>query len=211
MCGVFTLCEKKTECAQKTGCSSLRNIALPSFHLGRLTSYTILSIASYYLLQYGFPWSPLRQALIIVMLTLASLIYVTHLFPCLSVLFPFIGSLALPIPARFKNAIMNFVQKNNIAFVRGFLLGFMPCGLLFAALLATASAPSLMINLISIFAFFLGTLPVIFGLRFTGQAIQTRYQAFKPLQAPRIQIVFLSLNVALIVFVLLQAIDNYQG
>ncbi len=76
-------------------------------------------------------------------------------------------------------------KKNSFWFYSsGALNGFLPCGMVYAALLPAAGAESLTLGLITMLAFGLGTLPLLAGLNLFSNTIILNYSKFIPKLIP---------------------------
>lgn len=148
---------------------------MPEFHAGRMLSYTILAIFTYLFFGAGFAWSPLRQFLSVMMLSLAGVIFLTVSIPAVNKLWPWAQTVRFPLPHFIKTQIFRWAAQEKRPFARGFLIGFMPCGLLFSALLACAASPSLGMAVAGIVAFALGTMPTLMLMRSVGVVAARKY------------------------------------
>ena len=66
----------------------------------------------------------------------------------------------------------------------GLVLGFIPCGLVYGALAATGAAGAWLTGVFAMLAFWLGTIPALFGLGLTGGAILGRWPDIAKQGAP---------------------------
>lgn len=157
MCGAFSACRNAcggTACSSRTAtwerCLNL------SHHLGRMTSYGMLGLAAALLAKqvaaYAF-WPKLEAGLLLV----AGLM--------------FLGS-----------SVTGFLQRWHIAhpvshsYLRGLLLGFLPCGLIYAALMVVAASANPWIGFFGMAAFVLGTLPALW---LTGLSVELLSQRWR--------------------------------
>lgn len=172
MCGPFVL-------SQTGEMSKLRESALVPYHLGRMTTYILLAILTYSVFSLVFVYSDLKAILAAPLLLLAGTIFIVSAFPKLKNLFPWVGAIHLPLSI-FQGLFSKLSQKNNIArrYALGVLLGFMPCGLVVAALIASATAPSLGVALLSMAAFTLGTIPALILVAIGGGSLKQKYPQF---------------------------------
>ncbi|NBO17673.1 MAG: sulfite exporter TauE/SafE family protein [Proteobacteria bacterium] len=133
MCGPMAACQ--SFCA--SGCGKRLGTAQFSHHLGRAISYGFMGFASALLSKQvaAFHWWPATSAL---MLALAGTMF-----------------LASSLPAcRHRPA-------GGPTFLRGVLLGFMPCGLLYAALMMAATLTDPFGAMLAMWLFALGTVPAL--------------------------------------------------
>ena len=141
MCGPFVVCERI--CAGG-GCGKLqkvsRTLGLP-YHLGRMTMYGALGFFAALLSQQiaAASWWPTVSAL---MLGLAGVMF---LLSCAKSYYR---------PTAHPNA-------SRITYLRGVLLGFMPCGLLYAALMMAATLANPLSGMLAMWLFTLGTIPAL--------------------------------------------------
>jgi len=83
----------------------------------------------------------------------------------------------------FKNTLNRLIQKvgrNNI-FVLGLVLGFIPCGLIYAAGAKAATSGSVLLGILTMAAFGIGTLPamVLVGMSANLVSVQWRQKLFR--------------------------------
>ncbi len=137
MCGPVVACQ--AACGGTCGKKLTAAAQLP-YHAGRFLMYGVLgffaSLLSRQLSTYDF-WPMLTATLMVV----AGLL--------------FIGSSLLP------NQHAMFITSQNNAFIRGVLMGFMPCGLLYAALMMAATIPHPLGGMVAMWCFVLGTMPAL--------------------------------------------------
>lgn len=141
MCGPFVACESM--CASKK-CSKSGNIASASsfkYHLGRMTTYGGLGFAVALLSRQvsGYAWWPLISSM---MLAAAGIMF---LFSCFQ-------------SCQHGDAGSD---KSALGYLRGVLLGFMPCGLLYAALMMAATLANPVAGMFAMWLFTLGTVPAL--------------------------------------------------
>lgn len=137
MCG--PLVAGQSACA--SGCSKPSlNASQWSYHLGRLTTYGALGFAVALLAKQvaSLPfWPTLSSA----MLVMAGLMFI-------------VSSLQ-----QHKNTMCHVSAKTN--YLRGAFMGFMPCGLLYAALMMAATLTNPLAGMFAMWMFTLGTIPAL--------------------------------------------------
>lgn len=135
MCGPFVACERA--CA--SGCGTREGMGLP-YHLGRLTTYSALGfvVALFSQQVAAASWWPVLSSLL---LALAGLLF---LLSCLK-----------PCHAAHVN------RSGLLSYLRGVLLGFMPCGLLYAALMMAATLIDPIRGAVAMALFTFGTMPAL--------------------------------------------------
>lgn len=172
MCGPFVV-------SQAGEMTKLRDAALIPYHMGRMTTYIFMVFLAYSVFSLVFVYSDLKSIIAAPMLLLAGVIFIVSAFPQLKVLFPWAQNIA--IPSYFLQRMSSKISlKNN--FLRhyglGILLGFMPCGLVVAALLASVTAPTLPMAILSMGAFTLGTIPALILVAVGGNSLKQKYPKF---------------------------------
>ena len=144
-----------------------RAVMLVPYHLGRMSTYVFLAVLLHSFLNLAFLFSPLRGALSTLFLTMAALMFLINALPGLMRVFPWVVRLGLPIPLRLIQRMSRpfMMEPTGLrGYALGVLLGFMPCGLVVAALLATAAAPSALSAGGAMLVFWLGTVPVLMAI-----------------------------------------------
>lgn len=178
MCGPFVM-------SQSGDMKKLRHTALIPYHLGRMVTYVFLAVLAHTVLSLVFVYSDLKAFITAPMLLLAAVIFIVSAFPQMRIIFPWAGGLSLRLSETFKAKHLKNLMAPLISnpgtlskFGLGVLLGFMPCGLVVAALIASAAAPSLPIAMISMAAFAFGTMPALILVAMGGAQIVHRYPKF---------------------------------
>jgi len=154
MCGPFVISQTK-------GIEKMREAALLPYHFGRLSTYVFLSILIYSVLNLVFLYLPVRSYLIAPILMTAGFIFLINAFPNLSKFFKWAGVIKISLPYRLVS-------------------GFMPCGMVTSALMASATAPTVMKAAIAMAAFGAGTIPALMMTAFGGQALRLKYPSAMP-------------------------------
>ncbi len=163
----------------------LSSLLLP-YHLGRLTTYVFLGVLFGGVLNLAFLFQPLRALIVVPMLLLAALIFVVSAFPNLGKVFPWVGHMRLSIPFRWISRFYQpLVREKDAAsrYLLGLLLGFMPCGLVVSALMASATAPSAAHAGLAMAAFGLGTVPALVAVSLGGSF----FKSFSFLSSARVK------------------------
>lgn len=152
----------------------LQKGALLPYHLGRLTTYVFLAVLFNLTLQFAPVPAPARIWISSLFLMLAAIIFLSMTFPRLAALFPWLVQIRLPVPMKFVSKLSTpLLQKHH--YLLGVLLGFMPCGLVMAALLASSAASTTLQAALAMMAFSLGTIPALFVVGLSGQSIKSRW------------------------------------
>jgi sulfite exporter TauE/SafE len=138
MCGPMVACHSL---CQKAQCASRSGAAMQwGYHAGRMTVYALLGLAAG-LLSRQVAFSPYWPTLSAVMLSVAGTMFVISSLPgC-------------------KHPLHALAGRAN--YVRGVLLGFMPCGMLYAALMMAATLADPISAMLAMILFTLGTMPAL--------------------------------------------------
>ena len=171
MCGPFVL-------SQTGQLNRLSQLALLPYHLGRMTTYLFLAFLTYSVFHLVFVFSGLKVFIAVPMLVTAALIFLISAFPRLGVFFPWAVRLSPALPLNWIQKILPAVAKKKTAlshYLMGVLLGFMPCGLIVAALLAIGTAESLFQALLAMALFTAGTVPALVIVAIGGKTLHQKF------------------------------------
>ena len=170
MCGPFVM-------AKSGQMERTRRAALLPYHAGRITTYVLLSMIFFSLVNVMIFFSPLRAIIIAPLLALAGIIFIVSAFPRLSVIFPWATKITLPVPAR----LMQFLSsKTTNLYTTGLVLGLMPCGMVVAALIAASTANTIYTAALSMAAFGVGTIPALIMVALGGHQLSKKFPATIP-------------------------------
>jgi sulfite exporter TauE/SafE len=175
-------------------------VLLP-YHLGRLTTYAglgaIAGLGGAALAR--LPWFGLLSA---ALLLAAAGLFLLHALrravPLLSRVLPGLER----APRGWNQAIARLTRnldrtRRSGGYVLGLALGFLPCGLLYAALAATAASGSPALGALGMLAFGLGTAPALMAVGIAGQAAGRRWQRGMAVAAPAVMLLNATLLAAL--------------
>lgn len=171
MCGPFVL-------SQAGSIEKLSRAILLPYHLGRITTYVALAVLLSSILNVAFLFLPIRSLIIAPILMTAGLIFFVNAFPSLEKIFPWIGSIQLSAPYSWLATWFNRLSQGTGGgkqYLMGVLLGFMPCGMVVAALMAAATAPSALDAAMAMGAFGLGTMPALIIVALGGKAMNIKF------------------------------------
>jgi hypothetical protein len=174
MCGPFVISQTK-------GLRKITGAAILPYHLGRITTYTVMAVLLATLLNAAFLFLPIRSYIVAPILMTAGLIFFVTAFPSLSKIFPWTARLSVGAPYKFiQSGYQQLAKKDSMAgrFGLGVLLGFMPCGVIVSALMAASTAPSAWQAGLAMIAFGVGTMPALISIALGGQLLQKRYPNF---------------------------------
>ncbi len=179
MCSPFVLAQLDNNgIVDKTKIKRLRSSLLLPYHMGRLTTYIIMALLLSSIINLAFIYSDLRALVAAPMLVLAAIIFLVSAFPKLATLFPWAANIKVSFFYKFiSNIYYKFNDNNSVVsrYFLGVLLGFIPCGLVVSALLASASAPDILQTGLSMAAFAIGTMPALFIVALGGQTVKNKY------------------------------------
>lgn len=176
MCGPFVLAQAGGGTGMRL--ERLRAAALAPYHLGRITTYVMLAYVFSSFAGFAFINSPARGVLSAAMLLVAGVVFLANAVPALAPVFPWALRVHNFIPLHIIQRLsVRFASGRGLwrRYVLGLLLGFMPCGLVMAALLASASAPSAVHGGLAMAAFGAGTVPALVAVAAGGDALRRRW------------------------------------
>ena len=142
MCGPFVIAQTASLEAAPSLLARVRGLALLPYHLGRMTTYMVLGIVAGSLSGMVFN-VPLQRGIAVVLLTVAGILFLASAVPSLK---RSLASTALQgVATRLGSALGRIAKPFFTAptpwhrYALGVTLGFLPCGLLAAALMAVAA------------------------------------------------------------------------
>lgn len=167
MCGPFVLAQinnrlSTIKIADATSFKKLQGMALIPYHLGRATTYSFIgglsSFLTYNLKEFlGFKY------LSALMLIVASLVFFSLVFKenRIKIALPFKINLIQNSTSWLKNCLSELFKNpyNFKGYFLGILLGFIPCGLLYGAIISAAALDNYIIAALAMFCFSIGTVP----------------------------------------------------
>lgn len=155
MCGSFIACQTScsaSSCNNKTSLIQALNL---KYHLGRATTYGALGFLSAYLakqIAYTSLWPWIAAS----MLVIAGAIFLISSLPgC-------------------KHSILN--NSSKFKYLSGVLLGFLPCGLIYAALMMAATTANPLLAMIAMWLFVLGTIPALLIINYGMKLLTKQWQ-----------------------------------
>lgn len=171
MCGPFVM-------AQSGTVEKLKNAALLPYHLGRITTYTMMAIALSTVLNAAFLFLPIRSYVVAPILMIAGLIFLVTAFPALAKIFPWAARVQIAMPYRWLQSGFEKLSTNKTLLGRygiGVLLGFMPCGMIVSALMAASTAPSPLHAGAAMSLFGMGTMPALISVALGGGLLSRKH------------------------------------
>ncbi len=182
MCSPFVFAQisnnlEKIPLEKFTKFEKLKNLALIPYHLGRITTYSIIGFFCSFFAQNLINFSGFRSFSAILLIT-SSLIFLSLFF----------NKKFLSFRLKFLEKITNFfLKKFNVLFANstgingyflGLILGFIPCSLLYAAFLIAANISNYFSAMLGMFLFGISTFPALF-LSAIGANFLIKFSGFK--------------------------------
>lgn len=171
MCGPFVI-------AQSGQMEKLKGALLLPYHLGRITTYVMLAVVFSSVLNLAFFFLPGREWVAAFLLLLAGVVFLVTAFPKLVHVFPWVRFLNITLPQRWLSTVLKASSSHTSIirrYVMGIVLGFMPCGLVVSALLASVSAPSSVQSGLAMAAFGAGTIPALVITAFGARVLRQKF------------------------------------
>ena len=153
MCGPFVACH--TMCQVRT--QPVKQAFLLPYHLGRATCYGALGFLSA-LLSRQIANSPLWPWVSTVMLAIAGIIFLIASLP------------------QCKHFLPSLSKKTP--YIHGVLLGFMPCGLLYTALIMAAATAEPLTGMVAMWFFVVGTIPALVAISSGTHILTNQWRGF---------------------------------
>jgi len=183
MCGPFVAAQVTARFAVRPSLSRLAAGALLPYHLGRLLTYTLLGAAAGFLSGTVVHAAGFRPVLV-GLLALGALLMLAHAVVQIAAALPSIPAGVADRVVRIASPLLTD-PRGWRRFLLGVVLGFLPCGLLYGALAASAALASALGGAIGMAAFAFGTVPALLGVGLAGAFFGRRFQPFaRALAAP---------------------------
>ncbi|MFC4349483.1 sulfite exporter TauE/SafE family protein [Kordiimonas lipolytica] len=148
------------------------------YHLGRMTTYMILGTLAASLSGYLFE-IPVQRTITVSLLCLAAVLFLAAAFPGMKtrVWPPVLGRFLGRMGAMVGRAARPFFEAPSVfhRYALGVILGFLPCGLLAAALTAVAATAEPLAAAMAMGAFCVGTMPALFLIGSGGRFARKRW------------------------------------
>jgi sulfite exporter TauE/SafE len=183
MCGPFVLAQvsvnlERTPAARMSEWTRLRGAALVPYHLGRLTTYCLLGAVSAVLVRSLADVTSLRW-IAAVLLGFAAAVFFLQALGRGARLFP--NAVSAPGIAFLSQRLASLAEplivrggEPGARYLLGVVLGFLPCGLLYGALAAAATAGSAIAGVLAMASFALGTVPALVAVGLAGSLLMKR-------------------------------------
>lgn len=193
MCGPLVLGQIGALPAGLQGRKAVAARLLLPYHLGRVTTYTMLALVLGVFVHVFTIIGVPKELLAVPLLSMAALIFMVSAVPGLATLFPWAVRLSVPVAGGVIGKISKPLMMNPAGwrgYALGLLLGFMPCGLVMAALMAAGTAPNAAGTALAMAGFGLGTMPVLMTLGLGGTWIKQKW----PVQMRAISSIIMVVN-----------------
>lgn len=168
MCGPFVM-------SQAGRFQKASGALLLPYHLGRVTTYMFLAAAFYGLVSVVSILLPLKIFIIAPLLALSGVLFLSSAFPQVLKVFPWLRMLSGNVLTFLPQKVLQFLSEKPNGFklyLYGVMLGFIPCGMVFAAIMAAATAESFWYGMIAMLAFGVGTMPALMLLALGGAQVK---------------------------------------
>ena len=178
MCGPFVMAQLGAGNQGESTFQRLKGGLLIPYHLGRVTTYVLLGVVGASFSQ-AIVGTPVQRSIAVAMLGVAGLLFIANALPGFKRMFKqfsffgfeknvgvVVGRLSRPLLAG---------QSTLHRYLLGFFLGFLPCGLVIAAVMAVAATGSPVAATIGMIMFGLGTVPALVLVGFGAQGALNRW------------------------------------
>jgi len=158
MCGSVVVADAiscQSKCSKKCS-STIHNSLSTSYHIGRMTTYGALGFFAS-LLSKQIATLPIWHFVSAFMLLIAGAMFILSSLP------------------NCKHTLFKTSAKNS--YLRGALLGFMPCGLLYAALMMAATLANPIAGMFAMWLFVIGTIPALLIASVGANMLTQKWQA----------------------------------
>lgn len=179
MCGPFVTMQASANVQADQGkdfteLTRLKNSALLPYHLGRITTYTALAAITAYLSSHIMA-SIDMQWLVAFMLATSGVIFITY---AIGASLPSLFKVKLKIPSFVERKAKPFFKnpRGLNGYILGLILGLLPCGMVFAAILAASSQGSVAVAIPAMMLFGIGTIPALFSISYGSSFLLSRFK-----------------------------------
>jgi sulfite exporter TauE/SafE len=175
MCSPFVLAQISCNEQPKFLLQKIYGASLIPYHTGRITTYILLAVITSAFSLHIIA-SPVGQFIIALLLGTAGLLFIINAIPTF---FTKLQSFSVFNITSVISVLMRPLSHNNDFLSRyffGIILGFLPCGLVFAALMLTSTMHNLGLAALGMLLFGLGTVPALFCVALFGQTMFKKWQ-----------------------------------
>lgn len=178
MCGPFVMAQVTARGKAPEGgmLQRVRGAALLPYHFGRMTTYMLLGAFAGGFSQFVFS-TPFERAATVLFLVAAGVLFIVNALPDLKPGFLPETGIARRLGAAIGRVARPFFHETGAGhrYVLGLLLGFLPCGMLLAALMAVAATGSPLKGALAMAAYAFGTVPALFLVAGGAQVALNRF------------------------------------
>lgn len=197
MCGPFVIAQVKSP--STTGFDRLRGGALLPYHMGRISTYMMFGAVGAGLSNL-IVGTPIQRGIAVALLTVAGLLFLASALPQLKagVMPRSFNTLANSIGKYIGIAARPFSHRTGAShqYLLGVMLGFLPCTLVMAAVMAVAATGHPATAMFGMMMFGLGTIPALFFVGTGAQAALKRW----PVHMQKITTGMMAINGAGLIF-----------
>lgn len=163
MCSPFVLSQVSSLNGNKVGMERIKGMMLLPYHSGRITTYILLGVIAS-LLSSQIMAYPAFRTISAILLAAAGIIFLMAAFSHSNII-PF-PRLSCGIPRWLSQLIRPlFATPTGLrGYILGIMLGFIPCGLVFAAVMAVTATANPLLAAVAMAAFGVGTMPTLLGI-----------------------------------------------
>jgi len=168
MCGPFVMTQVSNDAEnykEQAVFTRMRGAALLPYHMGRITTYMGLGILGAVASQFLIG-TPVQRGVAFVLLGVAGVLFIAHAVPSIKHMLRYEGSAKI---SRHVGQVIGKVARPFFTgksvthrWLLGVSLGFLPCGLVLAAVMAVASTGDPVTAALGMAAFGFGTIPALF-------------------------------------------------
>jgi len=167
----------------------IMGFTLLPYHLGRMTSYSLLAILGSFIV--SFISTPYLKILAFILLILAAVMFLAssldNLPDFLQSYFPFLRAVSAKTSRFYQNFFMRgylgkIISKLSLdpsgirGYILGILLGFLPCGLIYASLATAIASGNTGEAALGMAVFALGTVPALVIVSASGHLMALRWK-----------------------------------
>lgn len=170
MCGPFVVMQTNANMCHDqnenfTEFTRLKNSALLPYHMGRITTYMILSMVASYMSAHIMSFESMKWFSAI-LLGISGMLFITYAISNSKITLPGINKLKIPAYVEDKAKPLFQNPRGIRGYGLGMILGLIPCGMMIAAILAVSSTGNVATAATAMMLFGLGTIPGLFSVSY---------------------------------------------
>jgi hypothetical protein len=179
MCGPFVVMQSSANMSvdqseKFSEFTRLKNSALLPYHLGRITTYTILAAIAGYMSAQILAYDNMRW-LSSMILAISGIIFISYVFWGSKIKSNILKSSISRLVEKYAKPFFSNPRGLNGYFL-GVILGFIPCGMIYAAIMAVATTGSVLNSSIAMILFGLGTIPGLFSVSYGSKLLLNKFK-----------------------------------